>query len=145
MVHIFNPSTWEAETGGSLWVWGQPGLQSEFQDSQDYTEKPCLEKKQKEKRKKPSFYYCFLWWCSCPFCCCFVSHVLFYSRSLGYPVFDSWPSSQCQAWAPPHGVSFRLNQTLVDLYHKFCSTIALIPLVGRTGFMNGLVSRFLFP
>ena len=22
----------------------QPGLQSEFQDSQDYTEKPCLEK-----------------------------------------------------------------------------------------------------
>jgi hypothetical protein len=26
-----------------LWVWGQPGLQSEFQDSQGYTEKPCLE------------------------------------------------------------------------------------------------------
>jgi hypothetical protein len=25
-------------------VRGQPGLQSEFQDSQDYTEKPCLEK-----------------------------------------------------------------------------------------------------
>jgi hypothetical protein len=24
---------------------GQPGLQSEFQDSQGYTEKPCLEKK----------------------------------------------------------------------------------------------------
>jgi hypothetical protein len=28
-----------------LWVWGQPGLQSEFQDSQGYTEKPCLGKK----------------------------------------------------------------------------------------------------
>jgi hypothetical protein len=27
-----------------LWVRGQPGLQSEFQDSQGYTEKPCLEK-----------------------------------------------------------------------------------------------------
>jgi hypothetical protein len=27
-----------------FWVWGQPGLQSEFQDSQDYMEKPCLEK-----------------------------------------------------------------------------------------------------
>jgi hypothetical protein len=27
-----------------LWVWGQPALQSEFQDSQGYTEKPCLEK-----------------------------------------------------------------------------------------------------
>jgi hypothetical protein len=25
-------------------VRGQPGLQSEFQDSQGYTEKPCLEK-----------------------------------------------------------------------------------------------------
>jgi hypothetical protein len=30
-----------------FWVWGQPGLQSEFQDSQGYTEKPCLEKKKK--------------------------------------------------------------------------------------------------
>ena len=30
-----------------FWVWGQPGLQSEFQDSQDYTEKLCLEIKKK--------------------------------------------------------------------------------------------------
>jgi hypothetical protein len=43
VVHAFNPSTQEAETG-------QPGLQSEFQDIQGYTEKPCLEKK---KRKVP--------------------------------------------------------------------------------------------
>jgi hypothetical protein len=28
-------------------VQGQPGLQSEFQDSQGYTEKPCLGKKKK--------------------------------------------------------------------------------------------------
>jgi hypothetical protein len=27
-----------------LWVWGQPGLHSELQDSQGYTEKPVLEK-----------------------------------------------------------------------------------------------------
>jgi hypothetical protein len=27
-----------------FWVWSQPGLQSEFQDNQDYTEKPCLKK-----------------------------------------------------------------------------------------------------
>jgi hypothetical protein len=27
-----------------FWVPPQPGLQSEFQDSQSYTEKPCLEK-----------------------------------------------------------------------------------------------------
>jgi hypothetical protein len=31
-----------------FWVWGQPGLQSEFQDSLGYTEKPCLKKKKKE-------------------------------------------------------------------------------------------------
>ena len=30
-------STWEAEAGRSLWVQGQPGLHSEFQDSQGYT------------------------------------------------------------------------------------------------------------
>jgi hypothetical protein len=35
-----------------LWVWGQPGLQSEFQDSQGYTEKLGLEKPKKEKEKK---------------------------------------------------------------------------------------------
>jgi hypothetical protein len=36
-----------------FWVRGQPGLQSEFQDSQSYTEKPCLEKtKNKNKNKK---------------------------------------------------------------------------------------------
>jgi hypothetical protein len=34
-----------------FWVQGQPGLQSEFQDSQSYTEKPCV-KKPKEKKKK---------------------------------------------------------------------------------------------
>jgi hypothetical protein len=46
MAHTFNPSTWEA-------VRGQPGLQSEFQDSQGYTEKPCLRKtKQKTKQDK---------------------------------------------------------------------------------------------
>jgi hypothetical protein len=38
-----------------FWVRGQPGLQSEFQDSQGYTEKPCLEKK-KKKKKQPTFY-----------------------------------------------------------------------------------------
>jgi hypothetical protein len=35
-----------------FWVWGQPGLQSEFQDSQDYTEKSCLEKRKEKKRKE---------------------------------------------------------------------------------------------
>ena len=55
VLHTFNPSTGEVEAGGSLWLWGQPGLQSEFQDSQGYTEKSCLKKqniiKQKQKPK----------------------------------------------------------------------------------------------
>lgn len=44
MVHVFNPRTWETEDGIFL-VRGQPGLQNEFQDSQGYKEKTCLEKK----------------------------------------------------------------------------------------------------
>jgi hypothetical protein len=38
----------------NFWVQGQPGLQSEFQDSQGYTEKPCLETEKKERRKEKS-------------------------------------------------------------------------------------------
>jgi hypothetical protein len=43
-----------------FWVQGQPGLQSEFQDSQCYTEKPCLKKqtnKQTNKLKSMLFKY----------------------------------------------------------------------------------------
>ena len=42
----------ESETGPSLWIQGQPCLQSELQDSQSYTEKPYLKKKQKNKKTK---------------------------------------------------------------------------------------------
>lgn len=45
----FHPSTWEAEADESLWVWGQPCVQSEFQDSHSYIEKPCLGTKKKKK------------------------------------------------------------------------------------------------
>jgi hypothetical protein len=34
-----------------FWVWGQPDLQGEFQDSQSYTEKPCLEKRKQNKKQ----------------------------------------------------------------------------------------------
>ena len=44
MAHAFHPSTQEAEAEGSLWVQDQSGLQSEFQNSQEYAEKPCLVK-----------------------------------------------------------------------------------------------------
>jgi hypothetical protein len=48
--HTFNPSTWEAEAGGFLSC--QPGLQSEFQDSQDYIEKPVLKLHPPPPKKK---------------------------------------------------------------------------------------------
>jgi hypothetical protein len=35
-----------------FWVQGQPGLQSEFQDSKGYTEKSCLKNKIKTKNKQ---------------------------------------------------------------------------------------------
>ena len=50
VAHAFDPNTWERRQA-DFWVWGQPGQQSEFQDSQDYTEKPCLVKT-KTKQKK---------------------------------------------------------------------------------------------
>jgi hypothetical protein len=51
MVHAFNPSTWEAEAGRFLCsrpAWSK----SEIQNSQGYTEKPCLEKLKKRKTEK---------------------------------------------------------------------------------------------
>jgi hypothetical protein len=50
VVHTFNPSTREAEAGRFLEF--EPGLQSEFQEGQGYTEKPCLEKQKNPKTNK---------------------------------------------------------------------------------------------
>ena len=36
MMHVFNPSTWEAKAGGFWWVQGLPSLHKEFQDIQGY-------------------------------------------------------------------------------------------------------------
>lgn len=44
VAQAFNPSVWETEAGGFLWLWGQPDLQSQFLDRQEHTEKPCLER-----------------------------------------------------------------------------------------------------
>lgn len=37
----YSPSVWKVEAGGSLWVHGQPGLQSEFQPSLCYRLRFC--------------------------------------------------------------------------------------------------------
>ena len=39
----------ERQRQADFWVQGQPALQSEFQDSQGYTEKPYLKKTKKQK------------------------------------------------------------------------------------------------
>jgi hypothetical protein len=47
-----------------FWVRGHPGLQSEFQDSHGYIEKPCLkkpEKTTKQNTKKTYMYKLQLW------------------------------------------------------------------------------------
>lgn len=50
VMHAFDPSTWKADKAGRSLSSGQPGLQSEFQDSQVYTEKPCLQTKTKQSK-----------------------------------------------------------------------------------------------
>jgi hypothetical protein len=52
VVHAFNPSTREAEAGGFLS--SRPAWSTEFQDSQGYTEKPCLKKTNKQTNKQTS-------------------------------------------------------------------------------------------
>lgn len=42
VAHTLNPSTKEAEADRALWAQDQHGLQSKFQDNQDYGERPCL-------------------------------------------------------------------------------------------------------
>jgi hypothetical protein len=47
MVPAIPALKWQRQA--DLWVQGQPDLQSEFQVSQGYTEKPCLEKANKPR------------------------------------------------------------------------------------------------
>jgi hypothetical protein len=39
------------QSQADFWAQGQPGLQSEFQDIQGYTEKPCLKNNNNQKNK----------------------------------------------------------------------------------------------
>ena len=49
VAHTFNPNTQKAETGGSLWVWGQPGQQSKFYNKQGYQRYPVSKKQNSNK------------------------------------------------------------------------------------------------
>ena len=49
-IHTFDPSTQKAEQV-DLWVRGQPGLQSKFQDSQATQRTLCLKKQNKQNKK----------------------------------------------------------------------------------------------
>jgi hypothetical protein len=66
----------------NFWVRAQPGLQSEFQDSQDYTEKPCLKKTKKQKQTKkivPDFHVFVNIVCN-------LCHYIYYSQNESYYV-----------------------------------------------------------
>jgi hypothetical protein len=52
VVDAFNPNTWSGRGRQISEFRGQSGLQSEFQDSQGYKEKWCLEKTKKKEWKK---------------------------------------------------------------------------------------------
>ena len=49
VVQAFNPRTLEAEAGGSLWVWGQPGLQELVLGQPGLTQINPVSKKQRLK------------------------------------------------------------------------------------------------
>jgi hypothetical protein len=50
VAHAFNPSTREAEA--VRFLSSRPAWSTKFQDSQGYTEKPCLEKPKPKQNKK---------------------------------------------------------------------------------------------
>ena len=53
VVHTFNPSNWEAEAGGYLWVWGQSGLQKSRTARTVAQRNHILEKNEKKKKYNP--------------------------------------------------------------------------------------------
>lgn len=70
-------------------------------------------------------FYCYLYFLK-------ASSIWFYPRSVGCLFCSSWSSKQCQVWVLSHRVGVKSNETLVGNFHKFCATIDLAYLVGRT-------------
>jgi hypothetical protein len=63
-----------------------------------------------------------------------VSPVWFYPRFLGYLRSGSWPSKQCQVWAPSHSVGLKLYQSLVGHSYKFSAIFTPEHLASRTNY-----------
>jgi hypothetical protein len=62
VAHTFNSNIWEAEASRSRWLWGQPGLHSEFQSSRTIRDPAS-------KGRKSSSNNIFLFWFSRQFLC----------------------------------------------------------------------------
>ena len=58
VVHAFNPSTGrQRQRQVDLWIWGQPGLQSEFQKEQPGPHRETLLQNTKKEKKKPWIFF----------------------------------------------------------------------------------------
>lgn len=57
----------------------------------------------------------------------YISHVWFYSRSLGYLVFGSLLPKQCPVWNPSSGMVLKTNQALVGYSSDFCCHHSPLP------------------
>jgi hypothetical protein len=55
VVYTFNPGTQKAQAVRYPWVQGHFVLRSEYQDSQGYTERSCLNKTKTQLNKKKSW------------------------------------------------------------------------------------------
>ena len=52
VAYAFNPNTWEAEAGGSLWVLGQPGLQELVPGQAPKLQRNPVSKNKKRERER---------------------------------------------------------------------------------------------
>lgn len=57
----------------------------------------------------------------------------FYKRSHNL-TFHSWLSKQCGAWVPSPGIGLKLDQSLIGYSQKFCTTVAIAYVAGRTNY-----------
>ena len=99
----------EAESGGSLWVWGQLGLQNEFQDIQDYTEKPCLGRNKKDVFMNSNHLFPFFaLQLTCPCFSLEISLRSHFSQSITLPTVDSFtPKHKKTTKTAPDGMEMK--------------------------------------